>query len=555
MRVLLALTLVVAVVLRAWSLDFGLDRHDPVRAILHHQQDEEGMTQAVLDGALRGDPDPGLFMLWGSAGYYVFGAAAAAVFWPMSWTHPGGWDGLLSALADNPSDVHLVHRGVSVLASVLMVLVVARMARRLGGVRAGLLAALIVGTCYLHAREAHFGVLDTLSALFIVLTVDACLALAASPTAGRYVRAGGFAGLAAATKYFGGTVALCVVAAHVAARVSARRSGGVAAAGADTHPAPPFGRLVLAGAAAVGAFLLASPHVFFAFDALRDALVFQRETIAVRTDLASLAGVAWHHLRHTFAAGFGEVAFPAALLGGIVAWRAGGRARLLVICLLLLLPMFFVARSRTVRYGIAHVSLFSVLVALVIEALLRAPGRTRALAVGLLALVLMPSLVRIVAFDRALGGRDTRQDVLDFIVAAGVPPGELVAVGSYGLPRPSFMRERRQRMQGSLPYLDYLRMVNGPLRVITREEGRAMRPRYLIYDHTAKVDPFGWDDFARLIGTEYDVVLDLDARSDPEAALLPDLAAGTPSFLLPFDNPWVMSRPGPPVTIYERVAP
>jgi hypothetical protein len=311
---------------------------------------------------------------------------------------------------------------------------------------------------------------------------------------------------------------------------------------------------VLAGAAAIGTFLLFSPHALFAFGELRDALAYQRDTIAVRTDAASLLGVARHHLRHTFAAGFGEAALPVALLGAMVAWRAGGRARLLVVCLLLLLPMFYVARSRTVRYGIAHAALLSVLAALVIEALLRAPGRSRALAAVLLAAAVGPSLVRTVAFDRALGGRDTRQDVLDFIRASGAPPEEIVAVGSYGLPRPSFLRPRRERMSGELPYMDYLRMVNGPLRVITREQGRAMRPRFLIYDHTAKVDPFGWDVFAPLIGTEYEVALHLDPRTSPDACLLPDRAAGSPSFLLPFDNPWVMDRPGPPVTIYERVA-
>jgi hypothetical protein len=220
----------------------------------------------------------------------------------------------------------------------------------------------------------------------------------------------------------------------------------------------------------------------------------------------------------------------------------------------LLLPMLYVSRGLAVRYGVALVALLPVLTALLIEALLRTPGTSRALAAGLLVAVIGPSLVRSVAFDRALGARDTRLDVLDFILAAELPPEEFVAVGMYGLPRPSFMGSRRLAMQVPLPYLDYLRMVNGPLRVIAREQGRTMRPRFLIYDHTAKVDPFGWDVFAPLIGTEYEVALHLDPRTSPDACLLPDRAAGSPSFLLPFDNPWVMDRPGPPVTIYERVA-
>src|SRR5262249_19035708 len=91
MRWLLPLVLLIGVALRVEHLDYGLDTHDLSRAILSHQQDEEGMVRAVLSGAgtgrypwqspsaglLRGDPQPGIYMLWGSLGYYVFGAADA----------------------------------------------------------------------------------------------------------------------------------------------------------------------------------------------------------------------------------------------------------------------------------------------------------------------------------------------------------------------------------------------------------------------------------------------------------------------------------------------
>src|SRR6185503_17103759 len=91
MRWLLPLVLFAGLALRAAHLDYGLDTHDLSRAILSHQQDEEGMVRAVLSGAgpgrfpwqsesaglLRGDPNPGIYMLWGSFGFYAFGAADA----------------------------------------------------------------------------------------------------------------------------------------------------------------------------------------------------------------------------------------------------------------------------------------------------------------------------------------------------------------------------------------------------------------------------------------------------------------------------------------------
>ncbi|HZM01231.1 MAG TPA: glycosyltransferase family 39 protein [Planctomycetota bacterium] len=567
MKWALLLTLLLAAVLRVAALDFGLDRHDPSRAILHHQQDEEGMTDAVWRGLLHGDWNPGPFMLWGSAGYYLFGLADAAVFWPRSWFHPGGWQGVLDDLERNPCDLHLVQRGVSVLASLAMLVVVWRMARRLLGERGGLIAAVLLAVCYLAVREAHFGTLDTLVALWIVLAVDACLSLAEAPSRRHAIAAGVWTGLAAATKYSGGVVALCVAAAVIAA---ARRPPGGAR--------PPLARVVRewllpAALAAAAAFVAFSPQVVFAFDQLREALSFQQQTIGVRPEQDSLWTLAWHHLRHSFGAGLGEVALPLAAVGAVLAWRRGGQARMLVICLLLLLPMFVVARSKAVRYGIAHVALLSVLAALAIETLagrgsaLGAAGvsgaaaaarRVRpALLAALLLLAAGPSLVRSVCFDRALGGRDTRLDVIDYLRGRGLPPEEVVAVGNYGLPRPSLLGARKH-LAGPPLYTDYLFRVHlaRPEARLSQEEGRTLRPRLLLRDPTLEIfDVFGWDDFAATAAREYRVDFQIDARVDPAAAPLPDLVAGTPAFLLPFDNPWAMSRPGPPITIFERIAP
>src|SRR5262245_54301797 len=189
-RALLLTLLLGALLLRVAAIDFGLDRHDVTRAFLHEQQDEEGMTDAVWRGLLHGDWNPGPFMLWGSAGYYIFGLADAAVFWPRSWSHPDGWAGVLADLEANPCDLHLVQRCVSALASLVTLVVTWRMARRLLGERGGVIAAALLATCYLAAREAHFGSLDTLVALWVVLAVDACLKLAVSGERRHAVAAG-----------------------------------------------------------------------------------------------------------------------------------------------------------------------------------------------------------------------------------------------------------------------------------------------------------------------------------------------------------------------------
>jgi hypothetical protein len=372
--------------------------------------------------------------------------------------------------------------------------------------------------------------------------------------------AGAWSGLAAATKYSGGVVALCVAGAAIAAALRTPPAAPDAPRPASRGVRTLRDVLLPAGLAAAATFVAFSPQVVFAFDQLREALSFQQQTIGVRPEQDSLWSLAWHHLRHTFGAGFGEVALPLAVVGAVLAWRRGGQPRMLVVCVLLLLPMFVVARSKAVRYGIAHVALLSVLAALAIDALAgrAATARGRRLALGaLLLLALGPSLVRIVCFDRALGGRDTRLDVIDYLRSRGLPPEEVLAVGNLGLPRPSYLGVRKH-LAGPPLYTDYLFKVHlaQPSQRLTQEEGRTLRPKLLLRDPTLEIfDVFGWDDFAETAEREYRVVLQIEPRRDPEAVPLPDPVAGAPAFLLPFDNPWAMSRPGPPITIYERLAP
>ncbi|MBM3984484.1 MAG: hypothetical protein FJ296_02145, partial [Planctomycetes bacterium] len=164
-RVGLLAVLAAGLLLRAWQLDFGLDRHDISQSMLVHQQDEADMAQAVLHGILRGVPDPGRFMLWGSANFWLFGLADFVVLGPAALVTGEGWGDVLARLEENPSVLHLVHRGVSLLASLAMLLVLWRLLRREAGERAALAGTALLAAAYLPAREAHFGTLDTTIAL------------------------------------------------------------------------------------------------------------------------------------------------------------------------------------------------------------------------------------------------------------------------------------------------------------------------------------------------------------------------------------------------------
>lgn len=166
-----------------------------------------------------------------------------------------------------------------------------------------------------------------------------------------------------------------------------------------------------------------------------------------------------------------------------------------------------------------------------------------------LALAVAPSLLRTASFNRALARPDTRTEALAWLAARRAPREEVFAFGFTGLPRPGLVAK------WPTPYVDYLRVVQGG-RWFTREEGARQRPRWLLRDETSEgADPWGWSDWVEVAAREYRLVERVDPRRDPQAVNLPDKAAGTPSFYLPFDNPWQMDRPGPVLALYERIAP
>ena len=560
----LALVLALACALRTWNLDFGLDRHDASRAILVHQQDEGDMVGALLQGILRGHLFPGRFMIWGAANFFLFGLVDLAVLWPLSLLRGEAWSETLARLTANPSDLHLLQRATSAAASLLMVWLVWRMLRREAGARAGLAGAALLALAYLSVREAHFGMLDTCLALWMLLVVDRGLLIVREGRLRHYVWAGIFGGLATATKQAGFVGCLPIVAAHLLARSEVRRAGmgasvGAASPAAASPAAPPFGRLVVAGVVAVATFAALSTHIVYATAEWRAQVQEVTSTIGLRWDPLALLRQAGQHLKYTLWIGAGEPVFALGLVGAVVAWRRRGPLRLLPLALILLLPMFFLAMSRATRYGVPHVALIAALAGLACDALVAGvagegrgggsrlgPRAAGWMVAALVVLASGPSLLRDVTFVRVLGKRDTRLDVQDHLARAGARPDDLLMFGLFGLRGPPFAPGEGQSINfyGAVHRVGFL----------NKAQALAMRPRFVLKDETApELDAWGWNDYRPVIEAEYRRVLHVDGRVDPAAVTLPEPAAGTPGFMLPYENPWAMVRPGPPLTLYERM--
>jgi hypothetical protein len=380
---------------------------------------------------------------------------------------------------------------------------------------------------YLHVRESHFGTVDALFSLTILVALDRMYRWIRAPSPVRAGASGLAAGVAAATKYFGVLLGVPLVLAHVFARRSAA---------ADRS------RRLLAWAlvAAPLGFLAVSPGLFVARGEFVDTLDWATENYSNAGTLAALLGAARFHLTDSLAIGLGEPAFLLALGGVVAAWRRGASGRFYVLALVALLPSLFLTSARPVRYGLPVLTLLAGSAGIGAAALWARVGpRLGAL---LVAVCIMPSLVRSVSLARLLGREDTRVAMLTELVRRAVPRKEVLAVGWHnGLPIPASQR----------PYLRYGPEVAGR-RELTLADVRSSPPRLFLLDLTAPewVVPERAA-LEELVRADYREVLRLDGRKG--ASELPYFVS--PALMLPYRRPWEMTRPGPPLVLYERVEP
>ncbi|HEY3380996.1 MAG TPA: glycosyltransferase family 39 protein [Vicinamibacterales bacterium] len=190
-RILVAVVLVVAAVLRFWGLQFGLP-NDLARP------DEEKIIHAALV-VVGGDPNPHFF-LYPSLFIYLAAAAYTLVF-ALGATSVSAASYAAHAVAD-PSLLHLVPRTLSAAAGVATVAVVYAAARELFSTRVSLAASAFLAVAYLHVRDAHFGTTDVPVALACMCAFWAAARCAGrGATVSRAAVMGLLCGLAASTKY------------------------------------------------------------------------------------------------------------------------------------------------------------------------------------------------------------------------------------------------------------------------------------------------------------------------------------------------------------------
>jgi dolichyl-phosphate-mannose-protein mannosyltransferase len=335
----------------------------------------------------------------------------------------GGPDAVRRTYVANPTEVFVVARVVAAVLGTVAVWLTYLAGERLFNKTTALLGAAVFGLAFLPIFYSHLALNDVPAMAPVALALYGVAGVLRNGARRDYVIAGVGIGLAAATKYTGAIVAVCLLAAAICDGV-----GGA--------PVKALRRLALALACAVLAFVAANPYSVLDFSAFHAGVTTQ-QALAGGSDPEKLgttaaSGTAFYFW--TFTWGLGWAPSIAALAGSVMLVV---RRRLAVAFVLLPAPIaFIIFMGDQQRYfGRWLMPVFGIIALLAgygaVEAarwLIRARRMPVVLAAGALAVVMLgQSLAAVIHNDGVLSKADTRNVTRAWMVRH-VPAGAKVVV-------------------------------------------------------------------------------------------------------------------------------
>jgi hypothetical protein len=408
----LALVLATALGLRLWGVRQGLP--------YIYNIDEAGhfVPKAVM-----------MFSKGLNPGYFVNPPALTYVLHVVFAVWFGGGHGVLREYDRHPDQLYLVARVTVAVLGTAAVWMLYLLGARLFDRRIGLLAAAIEAVAFLPVSYGHYALNDAVTLLPLTLSLFGSAGVMQRGRRRDYALAGIGLGLACASKY---TAGIAIV--PLAAAVAVRYLDSIDEVSVDSIPTRSRGVLegvVLAGACALVAFLIANPYALLDFQRFRSELIHQSDlSDEAQGKLGAPKEIGIVYYLWSFSWGLGWAPALAALGGAISIWRRHARIGWLLVPAAILFLGFMGLQDRYFGRWLLPIFPIACLLAayFVLTLLPRRVTLASAVAGAILIVVLMgQGLVYSVHNDLVLARADTRNLTRTWMVEH-VPRGAPIVV-------------------------------------------------------------------------------------------------------------------------------
>lgn len=341
-------------------------------------------------------------------------------------------ESLMPIFWQDPQIFYLEMRIISALMGVATVGLVYLAGKKLFDERAGLLAAAFLAVYPFHNEISHYALLESPLTFWVTLSFLFSVLIFKNGRLRDYLLAGLFAGLATSTKYNGALVVIPIAAVHIL-RSFNNSTLGVSKRGPNGQVLDKLWKLLAAGLAAVGGFLLGTPF------ALLDWKHFwgSEPQRGFLWQMTRVGAVSWPELPQILlgrlgilVSGSGPVIAGLAGLGVFLALRNRRRKNWLLLSFPLVY-FFYIARLGffNAHYFLPLAPFLSILAAVCLGRLLGKLGDLGA--VGLMLLVLVVPFVDSARTSYILSQKDTRQIASDWVVENVPKDSKIAKDGEY----------------------------------------------------------------------------------------------------------------------------
>ena len=399
--IVLALILVGGFALRVWNIDYGLP-------FVYSIDEGSHFTSRAVEMFWQ-DLDPGYYQNPATYTYLLY-ALLRAMYGPLGFAFDLPYGNVTDQFDKDPTQIWIAARTLAAGLCMGGVAATYWAARRLWGIREGLVAAAILAFAFLPVAYSRVAVTDVGALIGVALALGFAVLAYERGAIRWFLLAGGAAGLAVSFKYTAGLALLPVA---IAALARVRVDGWRA-----------LGGLALGGLLAAAVFAVLNPYLFTSFDAWWSDLRDQAEVARDQPKPGQESGGVSYYL-DSLTWGLGWAAAIAALIGAALELRRSLVRGLMLIAVPVALFVYLSAQSRYFgRWLLPAYPALAMLAAaaigqateLIADSWRRRPGWAGIAAAGVLtALLLAQPLAADIRSAQVLGRADTRQQARDWL--------------------------------------------------------------------------------------------------------------------------------------------